>query len=430
MKPLDPLITSEPERKLRHVSRMAMGILTVFFIWASFAKLEEVAVATGEVVPQEQIQSIQHLEGGIIEKIDVFEGDVVKQGQSLMQLNLSAFTANKEEVQITLESQTLKKIRLEAEAQDKPFILGDAQKKFHANLVNAEMQVYAARKQELESRVQVLREQTSQRELDVKQLETEQTSLTRNLKLLHEKLSISNDLLKDKLTSQMAHLQLKGEVQELDGKLKSVDVSIPRAKAALAEAQEKLRNELLVFHNNALDELTKLEADLARTQEMMNKASDQVTRTTITSPINGVVKSLKTHTIGGVVKPGDVIMEIVPSSKNLLMEVRLNPRDIGFVKVGQAALVKFLTYDYGRYGGLQGKVISISADSHTDPQSHDSYFLVKIRTEKSYLGSSSESFPVTAGMQATAEIKTGSKTVMEYLLKPIIKISSESFHER
>ncbi|MGB1540515.1 MAG: HlyD family efflux transporter periplasmic adaptor subunit, partial [Rickettsiales bacterium] len=143
-----------------------------------------------------------------------------------------------------------------------------------------------------------------------------------------------------------------------------------------------------------------------------------------------IVKSLKTHTIGGVVQPGEVIMEIVPISQNLLIEAHLDPIDIGFVKVDQSALVKFQTYDYARYGGLHGKVISVSADSHTDPQTHETYFLVKVRTDRNFLGADGESFPITAGMQATVDIRTGSKSVMEYLLKPVLKVSHESFRER
>lgn len=429
--PLDGLILSPPASIFNWLSRMVMVLLGLFLLWACFAHLEEVAVAEGEVAPVERVQSIQHLEGGIIEEISAFEGDAVRKGQPLIKLNVSAFTANREELEITLQSLLLKKERLTREAAaESELVFSDELKDFRPELINTETQVFLGRRQELDSRLQLLKEQQSQRELDVQQLQTEHASVTRNLDLLRQKLKISNDLVKDKLTSQLDHLQLKGEVEELEGRLKIIDVSIPRAQAALAEAQERLRNEKLIFHNDALKELNDVEAEIARTREMMGRADDQVTRTTITSPIDGVIQSLKTRTIGGVVQPGEVIMEIVPTSANLLIEAKLNPRDIGFVKKEQDALVKFLTYDYARYGGLHGKVVSVSADSHTDRQSGETYFLVKIRTDRNYLGDEETGFPITTGMQATAEIHTGTKTVMQYMLKPVIKVTHESFRER
>lgn len=427
---LDQLIEKPPASAFRWLARLAMALLGLFFIWAAFANLQEVAVAEGEVVPQEQIQSIQHLEGGIIEKISVFEGDRVERGDPLVQLNVSAFVANREELEITQEALLLKKLRLDAEVDGEDFAIPKSMEKFRKELINAEQQVFLGRQSELESRLQLLKDQIEQKRLDVKQLETERVSIAKNLGLLKEKLKISSDLVKDQLTSQLDHLQLKGEVEELEGRLQIVNVAIPRSKTALAEAEERYRNELLIFRNEALNELTLVEGDLARTQEMLNRATDQVQRTTITSPINGIVKSLKTHTIGGVVQPGEVIMEIVPISENLLIEAKLNPKDIGFVKVRQDALVKILTYDYARYGGLHGEVVSVSADSHTDPKTGESYFIVKVRTDKNYLGDTAASFPITAGMMATVDIHTGTKSVMEYLLKPVIKLSSESFRER
>lgn len=429
--PLDGLILSPPASAFQWLARCVMLILGIFLLWATFAHLQEVAVAEGEVVPVEQIQAIQHLEGGIIEEIHAFEGDVVTKGQPLLKLNVTAFTANREELEITLQSLLIRRERLRSEADGKSTLeLSEKTASFRPELLNAEEQVFAGRRQELDSRLTLLREQVVQRELDVQQLEAERNSVTSNQELLRQKLKISTDLVRDKLTSQLDHLQLKGEVQELEGRLKVIQVSIPRAQAALDEATERLRNEELIFRNNALQELNEAEAEIARTREMLSRATDQVTRTTITSPIDGVVKSLRTRTIGGVAKAGEVIMEIVPTSSNLLIEAHLDPRDIGFVRKGQKALVKFLTYDYARYGGLQGEVVSVSADAHTDQQTGDSFFLVKIRTEHNYLGKQAGSYPITPGMQATAEIHTGSKTVMEYLLKPVIKITHESFRER
>jgi len=416
---------------LLHTARIIAGMLGMFLLWSLFANLEEVAVAPGEVVPQEQIQTIQHLEGGIIEQILVSEGDRVEKGQPLIQLNLTPFMANKEELSIQLEALQLKKARLQAEADGAetltfPDELADTRKK----LRHAEEQTFMGRQDKLANETAQLKEQYTQRELDREQLLTEKNSITSNLALLREKYKISSDLVKDNLTSRLDHLQLTSEMKELEGRLKVIDVAIPRATVALQEAEERLKGARVAFRNQALQELSDVEQSIARIQESLGKASDQVDRTSIASPITGVIKALKTHTIGGVIQPGEAVMDIVPESDNLIIEAKLDPNDVGFVRAGQPALVKVNTYDYSRYGGLEGKVESVSADSLFDPQSHLPYFKVKIRTDKTWLGEHSGQFPITPGMQVTADVKTGSKSVMTYLLKPVIRIQEEAFRER
>lgn len=431
MNALDDLLSRMQHRPHRHSLRLIMLLVTLFIFWALLAGIEEVAMAPGEVVPQEQIQTVQHLEGGIIEEILVFEGDRVEKGQPLMQLNLTPFMANREELQIQLEALVLKKARLQAEADGKEqFTFGPEFEKYRASLKQVEEQAFLGRMDKLANEAAQLNDQVSQRDLDRKQLETERRAISSNLALLRERHRISSDLVKDKLTSRIDHLQLSSDLKELEGRLQVIDVAIPRSESALKEARGKLDGLKLNFRNQALQELRETEQAVARTQEMLNRATDQVDRTTIASPITGVVKSLKTHTVGGVVQPGETIMEIVPESANLIIEAKLDPRDIGFVKRGQKALVKVNTYDYSRFGGLNGEIIAISADSLFDKQSGLPYFLVKIRTDKNYLGTDKTSFPITSGMEVVADIQTGKKTVMEYLLKPVIQLRDESFRER
>jgi len=428
---LDELLRSPPSSRYVMLSKLAMGCVGLLLLWALVARLDEVAVAAGEVVPQEQIQAVQHLEGGIIEKILVMEGNSVKKGQPLIQLSLTNSTTNRDELEIQQQALELKRTRLEAQSQGKEALeYGDKFKDYRPNLIATEMQAFAGWRERLDGSLKEIKEQTEQRKLDVTQIETERESVSSNLEVLREKLKISEDLIRDKLTPKIEHLQLKSEVQELEGKLKIIEVAIPRSKAALKEAEEKYNNEMISFRNQATQELSQVEADIARTQELMTRATDKVERNTITSPIDGTVKSLRTHTIGGVLQPGETAMEIVPSSENLIIEAKLSPNDIGFVKVGQKALVKVLPYDYARYGGLEGEVFYVSADSHTDRTKGDTYFMVKVRTDKTYLGSEKGQMAITPGMPATADIMTGSKTVMQYLLKPIIRLRNESFRER
>ena len=430
MSRLDTLLATQRTDKWRLTATIIACLILLFLLWAFTSKLE-VAVATGEVVPQEQIQTIQHLEGGIVEKIFVTEGDAVKKGAPLVQLNLTPFMANREELQIQQEALQLKRARLEAEAAGKPTLNFDtAYKAYRDELKKAEQQTFKSRQNKLQNENAQLRDQSAQRELDRRQLQAERSSIVNNLGVLREKFRISKDLLKDKLTSKLEHLQLSGELKQLQGRLKMIDVSIPRASAAMKEAANKLRGGQLNFQNEAQQELNDVEQAIARTKEAFNRADDQVERTTISSPIDGIVKSLKNHTLGGVIQPGATVMEIVPQSANLIIEAKLNPNDIGFVSKHQNVLVKVNTYDFARYGGLKGTVQSISADSLLDEQTGQPYFLVKVLTDQNYLGTDVNSFPITAGMQVMVDIKTGSKSVMQYLLKPVIMLQHESFRER
>lgn len=431
MSTLDAILSSPPRPFGRDLARLIMGLIGAFLLWAMFAGVQEVSIANGEVVPQEKIQTIQHLEGGIVEDILVQEGSRVEKDQPLIQLNLTSFVSSREELEINLQGLLLKRERLLAESRgDEELVFSESAKDYRPALLQSEQLSFSGRQAKQASNLQVQKEQVEQRRLDIQQLQTERDSIQRNLAVLTEKLRISKDLVKDKLTSKLDHLQLKSEVEELTGRLEIIRVAIPRAEVALHEAEERYNTEELSFRNAALEELTQTEVDIARTQELLGKAEDQVLRTTIKSPIAGTVKSLEKHTIGGVIRPGETIMEIVPESENLLIESRLNPNDIGFVKVGQRALVKFLTYDFARYGGLDGEVVFVSPDSHMDDQTGEPYFRVTIRTDENYLGSEPGIFPITAGMQTTVDIHTGKKTVMEYLLKPVIRIKEEAFRER
>jgi len=431
MTKLDALLATKRSFHWRVTAMIIALLISLFLIWAFIGRLEEVAVATGEVVPQEQIQTVQHLEGGIIEKIFVAEGDSVDKNQPLMQLNLTPFMANREELQIQLEALQLKRARLMAEAAGKAQLtFSDDYKKYRKKLKDGEQQTFKSRQQKLENQVAQLHGQKSQRDLDIKSLQAERRSIASNLGVINEKYRISKDLIKDKLTSRLEHLQLASDMKQLQGRINVIDVNIPRARAAKEEADNKLKGVKLNFQNEAQQELNDVEQAIARTKEALNRATDQVDRTTITSPIEGIVKSLQNHTLGGVVQPGATVMDIVPRSENLVIEAKLHPNDIGFVSKGQQVLVKVNTYDYARYGSLRGKVKSISADSLTNEQTGEPYFLVKVLTDQNYLGTNANSFPITAGMQVMVDIKTGEKSVMEYILKPVIMLQHESFRER
>lgn len=429
MSALDTVAQRNPPDRIRIVGRAVMVFLAAFVAWATVAQFEEVAIATGEIVPQGQVKVIQHLEGGIVDAIFVKQGDRVKAGDPLVQLNLEASDNRGLELAVTLDGYVLRRARLLAEASggtpDFPADLAERR----PDAVSSEQRAFDMRQLELQSTLAGLTQQIAQRELDVQQLNTERANTAADLGIAREELAISNALIADGLTSKVDHLTVQAKVQKLEGDIRSLSSAIPRAESALNEAQQKLREAELNFRRTALDELGKVEIALDETEEELTKATDKARRTEINSPIAGVVKSLKFHTIGAVVRPGEPIMEIVPSGENLVVEAKLDPRDVGYVRAGQLAQVKISTYDFVRYGSLDAKVILVSPDSSTT-EDGKTYFQVIAQTTKNYLGADETDLPITPGMEATVDIHIGTKSVMHYLLKPVLKLREEAFRER
>lgn len=414
---------------IRRIAWGVMGMLGVFVVWSTFAQLDEVAVAEGEVAPQGKVKIIQHLEGGLITDIFVREGDFVREDTPLMQLDLATGGVNREEMRVRLDALRLSQARLQAEASGSDLVFPEEIAARRPSLRAAEVETFEARREELVSTLAVLDQQINQRRSEVRELEARQTAVSNNLRLAREKLRMSASLLVDGLTAKMDHLQLESEVQNLQGELASLKEAVPRASAALAEGEERRREETLRFRREAKEQLSEVALNLARTRELLEKADDQQSRTEIRSPIDGIVKNMRYNTIGGVVKAGEPIMDIVPSKDNLVVEARLSPVDRGYVREGQKATIKISTYDYARYGGLNGEVTLVAPDS-TTPEQGQPFFRVLVTPDKHYLGDRDGEYAITPGMQATVDIHTGTRSVLDYLIKPVLKMKHEAFRER
>ncbi|MGH6719921.1 MAG: HlyD family type I secretion periplasmic adaptor subunit [Alphaproteobacteria bacterium] len=429
MSALDDLIVRNPPGGIRVAARAVVLIVLALVAWSAVAEFEEVSIANGEVVPRGQVKVVQHLDGGIVEAIFVEEGARVNAGDPLLQLDIVASDDHELELRVTLDGLVLRRARLDAEANLTGLEFPQDVAERRPDAARSETQAFDTRRLELESMLRVLDEQMRQRTLDIQQLKTERANKASDLALARQELAISEALLVDGLTSRVDHLAVQRDVEQLEGDMDTITAAIARADAALAEAEEKRREAELNFRGTALDELGKIDLALDQTREELTKATAMARRTAIMSPIDGVVQSLNVHTIGAVVLPGEPIMNIVPSGENLVIEARLRPSDIGFVKVGQDATVKISTYDFVRYGGLSATVILVSADSHRDEEGQ-TYFRVVAETERDYLGAAPGDLPITAGMEATVDIHTGTKPVLFYLLKPVLKLRDEAFRER
>ena len=429
MSRLDEVVAARGGRGWPTVGRAVIVFLVIATVWAMLTEFEEVAVAPAEVVPRGQVKVIQHLEGGIIERIEVREGDSVVAGQALVALGLGVLALNRDEQLVKRDALVLNRARLAAEAKAAPLAFPQDVAAARPALVRSETETYEARRLELESQIDSHREQVRQKEFKVAELLSKRRALESDLGRLREIVAISEGLLEEGLTSRLEHIVNLREVEKVEGELRTLGPTVTRTRAELQEAQERLREATLKFQREAFEELSKVELAIATIEEVLATATDQFGRAVIRSPIDGVVQSLRYHTIGGVVKPGDPIMHIVPSRESLVIEARLNPVDRGYVQVGQSAVVKISTYDFIRYGGLDGEVIQVSPDSLLSDDGAP-YFRVVVRPERTYLGRTEGEFPISVGMPATVDIHTGSRSVADYLLRPVLKLRHEAFRER
>ena len=432
---MPPAVLSELEKRYRipgwrTVAWLVVAIIAAFLGWVAVAQVDEVAVAAGEVVPQGQVKVIQHLEGGIVREIMVADGDAVKSGDPLVRLELSRADSNAEELRIRIEGLQLVRTRLMAEAKGRETVNFDPDLAArHPDILRTERDSFQANQARQRARIAALESELRQRQLDLNELQARQRALGNDLALARDKLALSDRLIEKNLTPKLEHIQLQRDVQELQGQLATIQPALPRAEAAIAAARDRLREEELNAQSAALVDLSTVEREISRLNELRSQADEQVDRTTIRAPIDGVVKNLRFNTIGGVVGAADPIMEIVPTDDALVIQAQLKPSDRGYVREGQPALVKITAFDFIQYGGLTGKVLQIAADSNRDADGN-AYFKLLVETERGYLEAGTERLSITPGMEATVDIQTGTRSVLAFLLKPFLRLRLEAFRER
>lgn len=383
------------------------ALLSTFLIWAHFAVLEEVKRGNGKVVPSRQIQVVQSLEGGIVGDILVQEGAVVQQGQSLMRIDDTKFASEFGEIRERRASMAARFARLDAEARGRSEIVFPDQIDVVAPAaVATERSVFKTRALKVSQDVDVLNQQI--------------VRLTQTSALLDRELALTRKLYEQKVVPEIEMLRLERQSAE--------------AKGQIAEARAKIATTISTFRAAADEDLAKARADLAVLDENIKSAQDRVRRTDLRSPVRGIVNKLNVTTIGAVVQPGANLMDIVPLDDLLLVEGKIRPQDIAFIRPGQDAVVKISAYDSSVYGHLAGKVERISADTILDDkgeaaQRPETYYRVMVRTDKNHLGTEETPLPIIPGMITTVEILTGKKSVLDYIMKPARTLRDEALRE-
>ncbi|HIC44888.1 MAG TPA: HlyD family type I secretion periplasmic adaptor subunit [Sulfurimonas sp.] len=414
-------------------TKYILWIFAVFMfwalLWANYANVDELARGQGRVIPSKKIQIVQNLEGGIISDILVDEGEAVEKGQVLIKIDDTKFSSSYEENFLRILELKAKMIRLNAEAEGREFKIPTQIQEQMPALVIHEQSLFRTNKNQLKQQINILQEQVNQRTQELTEARAKRDQLAISYNLIKEEVRITKPLMLNGIVSKVEFLQLSRQASAMKGDLDAGKLSIPRIKSTIIEAKDKILEARLEFQHQAKEELNQVSAEVSRITEVGGAIQDQVKRTNVRSPVKGVVKQLLITTIGGVVQPGMDIIEIVPIQDKLLIETKIKPSDIAYLYPGQKAIVKFTAYDFSIYGGLEGIVTHISADTIIDEEG-DSFYEVRIKTNKNFLEREGNQFEILVGMVANVDILTGKKTVMDYLLKPIIKARQSALTER
>lgn len=418
----------------RSPKRMMVVLLVIsaFFLsailWMNWASIDVVVRGSGKVIPARQVQQVQSLEGGVVAEILVKEGDLVDAGQPLLKLSDVAFASSFQENRLKYDELRAKSIRLQAEAYGEAFNDDKELAKRAKGLIISEKSLFDSNQQQLNETLSIYEEQLRQQQKALEEAYSKTRQLKKTLQFLSKEVAIKRPLMEDRIISEIDFLQLQQRESEVSGELEIANISISRIQSSIEEAKGKLEQSRLDFGNKAKLELNEVLAEISRISEAQNALKDRVSRTTLRSPVKGVVKRLHANSIGGVVSPGEQIVEIVPLGDSLLVEVRIKPADIASIDVGQMTRLKFSAYDFAIHGSLSGEVVFISADTITDDEGN-SFYTVRVMPDQAYIGHENKPMPIKVGMTSEADIITDKKTILEYILKPIHRGLEKSLTE-
>lgn len=431
MSSLNDMIKAKKKSAWLYPSRFIVLLLIGLGYWSQVTVIDEVATASGKVVPQGKVKTVQHLEGGIIKELNVYEGQHVNAGDPLMSLTLGVGKLNRKELQTELDGYRLMEARLVAETKGgKSIKFPSESSKRRPQIASREKTTFDARKSELAGQLSVIRKQIKQKELAIESLRTKRSAASNKLDFSEENQGLAEDAMNRGMGMRSEYLRLSGDVENLLGEIRTIDAEIPAAHADIEEARARLKEATLIYKSKSSEQLSKVSRQISRIEKVLNEANEQQGRTVIRAPIEGTIKNLKYTNIDAVVRPGEAIMELVPARDSLVVEAQLSPTDRGYVQLGLPAKIKVSAYDFVRYGALPGRVIQIAPDTDKTDDGVP-YYRVIISTDRTYLGDGTKTrLPITTGMQTQVDIVTGRRSVLEFFLRPLLRLKDEAFRER
>lgn len=406
-----------------------VALVVAFVVWAAFATIEESARGEGRIIPASRVQVVQNLEGGIVGSLHVHEGDRVAKGDVLLRIDPTKAGSDLGETRERMLGLRAQIARLEAEVENRPLEFPQDLAKSVPDLVAQQREYYKARALELEAALSAFDNQTRQREQELLELDARITTQKEAVAINAAELEILRPLVQKGSVSKPALLAAEKQMNEANGALQAAELALPRVEAQRLEVINRRQERLSSFRSDAFQKLTNARIELAALKEQNKGTADTLKRTTVRAPVAGIVKTLHVNTIGQVVKPGSDLVEIVPVNDTLLVEARIKPQDIAFLHPGQSALVKITAYDFSLYGGIDGQVEQVGADSITNEKG-ETYYLIRVRTGSNQLRHGDASLPIIPGMVTQVDVKTGQKTVLSYITKPLTRMRQGALHER
>lgn len=419
------LIDQEPARA-RILLKSFWIILMLGVIWAALTEVDEITRGEGKVIPSKQLQVIQSLDGGVVSEILVKEGQIVQAGQVLVNIDTTRFDSSLQENRAQYLALLARAARLRALAEDARFVPPPEVVAEAPRIVEAELQSYEASKSTLSAQLAIAQQQLAQRQQELTEMRARREQASKAYELTAKELSYTKPLISSGAVSEVELLRLERDAGRFYGEREIASAQIQKTQSGISEATRKVQEITLNFKSEVRKELSETLGKLNVSSAGGVGLADKVDKSSLRSPLKGTVKRLLINTVGGVVQPGKDVVEIVPMEESLLLDAKVLAKDIAFLRPGDKAVVKFTAYDFSIYGGLDAKVEFIGADSVTDDRGN-TYYSVRVRTDKSQLG---QGLPIIPGMIAEVDILTGQKTILSYLLKPVLKAKQAAFTER
>lgn len=406
-----------------------MALVLFGIVWASIARVEVITRGQGQVVPSQDVQIVQSLEGGIVEELLVSPGDTVEKGQVLMRLSDVAFSSEERGTEARFLGLEAKKARLTAEADGEDFIVPPAVKEKAPQVAENERALYDSRQKELQNAYAILDDRTARAKAELAEVRATINGYYSSRKLLNQELAITKDLVAKRAVPKLEEIRLNRQISDISSQINSQSQRQKALQAELQVAEKERASQLDRFRSQALGELNEVETEISSLRENLVSMSDRVDRREVRAPVEGIVNNIAVKTLGGVVEPAMQLVEIVPLDEELKILAKIQPNEIAFIRPGQPAKVKITAYDSQKYGALDGKLVRLAANSGRDGEGN-AFFEIEIHTDKNFMGSPDKPLPITPGMVADVEVITGKRTILEYLLKPVLRARDRAFTEQ
>jgi len=414
------------------------SLVFILILWGNLAQIDELTRGEGKVIPSSKMQKVQYFDNGIVTEILVKEGSHVKKGEALMRIDTTRFQASYEETQENILSLRVAERRLKKELNTNyqgslpKLTFSKFLEKNAKEYIVSQRSIYKNKFYERRNSLKVTKLQYKQKKQELIEIRSKYSQLKKSLKLVKQQYRTIQRLVRSGSKSKIELLDKQKELNTVEGDILSAKLSIPRSKLAIEELDAQIEEKLQSYKSEISVELQKVRSEIKTSEARLVTDTDKLAKTVINSPVHGTIKQININTIGGVVQSGVDLIEIVPDSDILLIEAKIDPKDIAFIHPELKALVKLTAYDFSIYGGLEASIVEISVDSIKDTESQDgkSYYKIVVKTDQNYIEYGGKRLPIIPGMIASVDIVTGKKTVMDFILKPILKVKEGALHER